>query len=150
MNLNKAMIIGNLTRDPELRNTPSGQSVASFSIATNMVWTDASGQQQKKTEFHNIVAWRKLAEICAKYLKKGSKVYLEGRLQTTDWQGQDGVKRYRTEIVAENMIMLDSRGGSPMGGSPMGGKSSSAEEPTIEIPEDPSGEEEIRVENIPF
>ena len=144
------MIIGNLTRDPELRNTPSGQSVASFSIATNMVWTDASGQQQKKTEFHNIVAWRKLAEICAKYLKKGSKVYLEGRLQTTDWQGQDGVKRYRTEIVAENMIMLDSRGGSPMGGSPMGGKSSSAEEPTIEIPEDPSGEEEIRVENIPF
>jgi single-strand DNA-binding protein len=144
------MIIGNLTRDPELRNTPSGQSVASFSIATNMVWTDASGQQQKKTEFHNIVAWRKLAEICAKYLKKGSKVYLEGRLQTTDWQGQDGVKRYRTEIVAENMIMLDSRGGSPMGGSPMSGKSSSAEEPTIEIPEDPSGEEEIRVENIPF
>jgi len=155
MNLNKAMIIGNLTRDPELRNTPSGQSVVSFSVATNLVWTDQSGQQQKKTEFHNIVAWRKLAEICAKYLKKGSKVYLEGRLQTTDWQGQDGVKRYRTEIVAENMIMLDGRGGSPMDGGAgfSGGKSAptgGAEEKVIEVPEEPAGDEEIRVENIPF
>jgi single-strand DNA-binding protein len=147
MNLNKAMIIGNLTRDPELRNTPSGQSVASFSVATNLVWTDQSGQQQKKTEFHNIIAWRKLAEICAKYLHKGSKVYLEGRLQTTDWTGQDGVKRYRTEIVAENMIMLDSKGG----GLPNNPSSrSNQDEATIEIPEEPSDEEEIRVENIPF
>ncbi len=146
MNLNKAMLIGNLTRDPELRNTPSGQSVASFSIATNLVWTDQSGQQQKKTEFHNIIAWRKLGEICAKYLHKGSKVYLEGRLQTTDWTGQDGVKRYRTEIVADNMIMLDNKGGTTF--SPNSNASNS--EPTIEIPEETIDEEEIRVENIPF
>jgi len=154
MNLNKAMLIGNLTREPELRNTPSGQSVASFSIATNLVWTDQSGQQQKKTEFHNLIAWRKLAEVCSKYLHKGSKVYVEGRLQTTDWTGQDGVKRYRTEIVVENMIMLDGKGSSPMG--EFGGAASaprnnqSAPDSIIEIPEEPIDDEEIRVENIPF
>jgi len=150
MNLNKAMLIGNLTRDPELRNTPSGQSVASFAVATNLIWTDQSGQQQKKTEFHNVIAWRKLAEICSKYLHKGSKVYVEGRLQTTDWTGQDGIKRYRTEIVMENMIMLDAKGGpnnGPFGGSNAGGHSG---EPVIEIPEEPMDDEEIRVENIPF
>ena len=148
MNLNKAMIIGNLTRDPELRNTPSGQTVAAFSVATNFVWTDQSGQQQKKTEFHNVIAWRKLADICAKYLHKGSKVFIEGRLQTTDWTGQEGVKRYRTEIVTENMIMLDAKGGSPMsGGMP---SSHSGAETTIEIPDEPMDDEEIRVENIPF
>jgi single-strand DNA-binding protein len=146
MNLNKAMIIGNVTRDPELKNTPSGQSVVSFGVATNLVWNDQSGQQQKKTEFHNIIAWRKLAEVCAKYLKKGSKVYIEGRLQTTDWTGNDSVKRYRTEIVAENMIMLDSKGGTPNFGAPAG---NGAREDIIEIPEEPM-EEEIRVENIPF
>ena len=145
MNLNKAMIIGNVTRDPELKSTPSGQNVVSFGVATNLVWTDQSGQQQKKTEFHNIIAWRKLAEICAKYLHRGSKVYLEGRLQTTDWTGNDGVKRYRTEIVAENMIMLDSKGGAPSGASTPG----PSNEQVIEIPEEP-GEEEIRIENIPF
>jgi len=148
MNLNKAMIIGNVTRDPELRNTATGQTVASFSIATNLVWTDQSGQQQKKTEFHNVVAWRKLAEVCAKYLHKGSKVYVEGRLQTTDWTDQSGSKRYRTEIVIENMIMLDSKGGSPMGGNT--GASSNGPEATIDIPEDVMDDEEIRVENIPF
>ncbi len=145
MNLNKAMIIGNVTRDPELKSTPSGQNVVSFGVATNLVWTDQSGQQQKKTEFHNIIAWRKLAEICAKYLHRGSKVYLEGRLQTTDWTGNDGVKRYRTEIVAENMIMLDSKGGMS-GNAPVSGPSN---DQIIEIPEEP-GEEEIRIENIPF
>lgn len=150
MNLNKAMLIGNLTRDPELRSTPSGQNVVAFGLATNLVWTDQSGQQQKKTEFHNIIAWRRLAEICAKYLHKGSKVYIEGRLQTTDWTGQDGIKRYRTEIVAENMIMLDGKG--MAGGSPMGGgqRANEGSEPVIEIPEEPIDEDEIRVENIPF
>jgi len=146
MNLNKAMIIGNVTRDPELKNTPSGQSVVSFGVATNLVWNDQSGQQQKKTEFHNIIAWRKLAEVCAKYLHKGSKVYIEGRLQTTDWTGNDGVKRYRTEIVAENMIMLDNKGTSSNFSAPAG---NSAREEIIEVPEEPM-EEEIRVENIPF
>lgn len=149
MNLNKAMVIGNLTRDPETRNTPSGQMVASFSVATNLVWTDQSGQQQKKVEFHNIVAWRRLAEICSKYLKKGSKVYVEGRLQTTDWTGQDGVKRYKTEIVAENLIMLDTRGGSGQLEPSQGGGNNNREE-IIEIPEDSIDDEEIKVENIPF
>lgn len=147
MNLNKAMIIGNLTRDPELKNTPSGQSVTSFSVATNLVWTDQGGQQQKKVEFHNIIAWRKLAEICAKYLHKGSKVYIEGRLQTRDWTGQDGVKRYRTEIVANNMIMLDSKSGN---NSENFNTPADSEEAVIDIPEKPSDDEEIRVENIPF
>jgi len=144
MNLNKAMIIGNLTREPELRSTPTGQNVVSFSVATNLIWTDQNGQQQKRTEFHNVTAWRKLAEICAKYLHKGSKVYIEGHLQTTDWTGQDGVKRYRTEIIADNMIMLDSRTNSTP---------TSEEEAVIEIPEETdenSNKEEIRVEDIPF
>ena len=144
------MIIGNLTRDPEQKNTPAGQSLASFGVATNLVWTDQSGQQQKKTEFHNIIAWRKLADICVKYLKKGSKVYIEGRLQTTDWTGNDGVKRYRTEIVAENMIMLDGRSGSSFDGDKSTARSGNSDEPIIEIPDEPSDDEEIRVENIPF
>lgn len=148
MNLNKAMIIGNLTRDPELKSTPSGQNVVSFSVATNLIWTDQSGNQQKKTEFHNIIAWQKLAEICAKYLKKGSKVYIEGRLQTTDWTGNDGVKRYRTEIVAENMIMLDSKGSSTDQPSNYPNNNRQNEE-IIEIPEEPT-DDEIKVENIPF
>src|SRR3990167_9321245 len=107
MSLNRVQLIGNLTRDPEMRQIPGGQMVATFGVATNFTWKDQSGQQQSKTEFHNIVAWRKLAEICGQYLKKGSKVYVEGRIQTRDWEGEDGVKRYRTEVIVENMIMLD-------------------------------------------
>ncbi len=162
MDLNKAMIIGRLTQDPEIRNTPSGQTVASFGVATNLVWTDQSGQKQEKAEFHNIVAWRRLAEICGQYLKKGAKVYIEGRLQTRNWDGQDGVKRYRTEIVAENMIMLDSRGGGQGGGNfsapaPQSEfeQPSQPSEPVIDTETPVSGgddvaEEEIKVENIPF
>jgi single-strand DNA-binding protein len=111
LSLNKAQVIGNLTRDPELRQTPSGQSVGSFVVATNFSWVDQEGNKQEKVEFHNIVVWRKLAEICAQYLKKGSKVFIEGRLQTRDWEGEDGVKRYKTEIIGDNMIMLTSQGG---------------------------------------
>ncbi|MCF7794886.1 single-stranded DNA-binding protein [Patescibacteria group bacterium] len=151
MDLNKAMIIGNVTRDPETRSTPNGQPVTSFSIATNLTWTDQSGQKQQKAEFHNIVAWRKLAEICGQYLKKGSKVYIEGRLQTSDWTGQqDGVKRYKTEIVAENMIMLDSKGG---GGAPANNnytQNTQESEPVIQQEEENNDDEEIKVENIPF
>lgn len=142
MNLNKAMIIGNLTRDPEMKTTTTGQQIANFSIATSMVWTDQSGQQQKKSEFHNIVAWRKLAEVCGKYLHKGSKIYAEGRLQTSDWAAQDGTKRYKTEIVLENMIMLDTKGASTPG-------SYSAPENNA-VDADVVDDEEIRVENIPF
>lgn len=157
MNLNKAMIIGNLVRDPEVRNTPSGQSVASFSVATNLIWTDQSGQRQEKVEFHNVVAWRRLADICGQYLRKGSKVYIEGRLQTRDWAGQDGVKRYRTEIVVENMIMLDRAGSAPATSPSMPSEQPSMpSEPVINIDESSnmgSGdveEDEIKVENIPF
>lgn len=156
MNLNKAMIIGNLTKDPEVRQTGSGMQVASFSIATNMVWKDASGQKQEKVEFHNIVAWKNLADICARYLKKGSKVYVEGRLQTRDWQGKDGLKRYTTEIVAENMIMLDGRGqgGTPTGPSNYQAPASNRDSNDIVYDNLPSSnnnsDEEISVENIPF
>ncbi|MBI3290657.1 single-stranded DNA-binding protein [Candidatus Falkowbacteria bacterium] len=145
MNLNKAMIIGNLTRDPESRTTPSGQNVTSFSVATNLIWTDQNGEKQKKTEYHNVVAWRKLGEICAQYLRKGNKVYIEGRLQTRDWEGQDGVKRYRTEIIADNMIMLDTKGSA-------GNRNEQAPAPKDDAsqPEVSSGEDEIQVENIPF
>lgn len=140
--LNKAMIIGNLTRDPEIRNTPSGQTVASFSVATNLTWTDQAGQQQSKTEFHNVIAWRKLGEICGQYLSKGTKVYIEGRLQTSEWNGQDGNKRQRTEIVADSMIIL-----TPKGGAPTGSSKNNNEE--IILPEG-EGDDEIKIEDIPF
>ena len=111
MDLNRVTLLGRLTRDPELKNLPTGKSVATFSVATGRVWKDASGQKQQQSEFHNIVAWGKLGEIANQYLRKGRQVYLEGRLQTRDWTGQDGVKRYRTEIVAENLILIGSGGG---------------------------------------
>lgn len=119
MSLNRAQIIGNLTRDPEMRQTPGGIAVASFGVATNFQWTDQSGQKQEKVEFHNMVAWRRLAEICGQYLRRGSKVFVEGRIQTRSWEGEDGQKRYRTEIVVDNMIMLDSKG-RPMDEGPTG------------------------------
>jgi len=110
MSLNRVQLIGNLTRDPEVRQIPGGQTVATLSIATNFSWVDQSGQKQDKAEYHTVVAWRKLADICGQYLRKGSKIFMEGRLQTRDWEGEDGVKRYKTEIVADNMIMLDRKG----------------------------------------
>lgn len=155
MNLNKAMIIGNIVRDPEMRSTPNGQNVTSFSVATNLVWNDQSGQKQEKVEFHNVVAWRRLAEIAGQYLKKGSKVYIEGRLQTRSWDDPNGVKRYRTEIIAENMIMLDSKGGGEWSGAPAQSSgsnnySNAAKENDFSQPEQSRGEEEISVEDIPF
>ena len=155
MNLNKAMIIGNLTRDPEVRSTPTGVTVASFSVATSYIWKDQSGQRQERAEFHNVVAWRRLGEIVGQYLRKGSKVYIEGRLQTRDWLGQDGVKRYRTEIIAENMIMLDRPGGQTGGQSygnaaPMPSVQAEPAMPAETTEESNYSEEEIKVENIPF
>ena len=109
--LNKVILIGNLGKDPELRYTNSGVPVGTFSLATNEQWKDSEGNVQERTEWHNIVAWQKLAEICAEYLKKGSKVYIEGRLQTKSWEDKNtGQKRYSTEIVANDMIMLDPKG----------------------------------------
>jgi single-strand DNA-binding protein len=141
--LNKAMIIGNLTRDPELRQTASGQAVCSFGVATNRTWKDQAGEKQEQTEFHNVVAWGRLAEIINQYLKKGNKIFIEGRLQTRDWEGQDGVKRYRTEIVAENMVML---GGNRGEGSSFASQASSSI-PTINTS---SPDDEIKLEDIPF
>ena len=108
--LNKAMLIGNLTRDPELRYTPQGTAVCSFGLATNRSWmpSDAT-ERREETEFHRIVAWNKLAELCSQLLTKGRKVYIEGRLQTRSWETPDGEKRQSTEIVAEDMVILDSR-----------------------------------------
>ena len=116
--LNKVMLIGNLTRDPELRKTTSGQSVASFSMATNRVYTDASGQKKDQPEYHNIVVWAKLAEVVVQYCTKGKKIYAEGRIQTREWE-KDGVKHYRTEIVADSVIFLD-KGGAPVVPQPAG------------------------------
>jgi single-strand DNA-binding protein len=107
--LNKAILIGNLGKDPEIRYTPSGLGVANFNIATSENWTNKEGQRETRTEWHRIVAFGKLAEICGEYLSKGKQVYIEGRLQTRDWEDQNGVKRYTTEIVANQMLMLGSR-----------------------------------------
>lgn len=113
--LNKVMLIGNLTRDPELRYTPQGTAVCTFGLATNRQWTTADGAEpQEQVEYHRIVAWAKLAEICAQILTKGRKAYIEGRLQTRTWTGQDGQERSTTEVVAETMIAL----GPPKSGMP--------------------------------
>lgn len=110
--LNKVMIIGNLTRDPNLRYTPGGAAVCSFGLATNRSWTPTDGgEKQEKVEYHNIVAWSKLADICGQLLHKGDKVYVEGRLQSRDWKAEDGSERRITEIVIENMILLRSSSG---------------------------------------
>lgn len=167
--LNRAQIIGNLTRDPEVR-VAGGQKVATFGVATTLSWKDATGTRKEKTEFHNIVAWRKLAEICELYLKKGTKVYIEGRMQTRDWEGEDGVKRYKTEILADNMIMLDKKGQSSSGlqGVPAetaqeaqsGNFAPSSEvrqqknvkkiQKTQEAAENQSEEEEVSIDDLPF
>jgi single-strand DNA-binding protein len=156
MDLNRVTILGRLTRDPELRTTTTGKAVASMGIATGRVWKNQAGEKQEKTEFHNCVLWGRLGEIAGQYLTKGRQVYVEGRLETRDWTGQDGVKRYRTEIIVENMIMLGgprAPGSAPPGGAapaasadpfmaaPAAGASS---EPEIAV------DEEIKVEDIPF
>lgn len=152
MDLNKAMIIGRLTRDPEVRTTPQGVTVANFGLATSRVWKDANGGQQDRTEFHNIVAWRKLGEICAQYLRKGKQVYIEGHLQTRSWDDQSGKKQYRTEIVADNMIMLGNKsdGGSPMSAPAQPSAQASPAPVQQSAPDAPVSDEEIRIEDIPF
>jgi single-strand DNA-binding protein len=110
--LNKVMLIGNLTRDPNLRFTPNNTAVCSFGIATNRSWTSADGgEKQERVDFHNIVAWSKLAEICGQLLHKGDKVFVEGRIQTRDWKTEEGAERRITEIVIDNMMLLNSRSG---------------------------------------
>lgn len=149
MYLNKAIIIGNLTRDPELKSLPSGTHVATFGVATNRVWKDKNGQRQDATEFHNIVVFGRQAETVTQYLKKGNSVLVEGRVQTRSWDGQDGQKRYRTEIVAERIQFGPKGSGTAGVGAPKGegaaGNVKKNEPDTIEYPE-----EEIKAEDIPF
>jgi single-strand DNA-binding protein len=123
MSVNKVILVGNLGKDPELRYTPAGAAVATFSLATTERFKGKDGQQQEKTEWHNIVAWRQLAEICGKFLHKGKQVYIEGRIQTRSYDDRDGNKRYITEIVADQMQMLGRAGeeGGAGSGRPAGG-----------------------------
>ena len=128
--LNKVTLIGNLGKDPELSYTASGVAVAKFSMATGERWKDQEGNVQERTEWHNIVAWQKLAEICSQYLKKGSKVYIEGRIQSRSWDDKNtGVKRYATDIIANDLIMLDAKGAGTSAASPDGEIHPVAEEP---------------------
>ena len=144
MNVNKAIILGNLTRDPETKTISSGQTVASFSIATNRFWKDkTSGEKKKSAEYHNIIAWGRLAEIAQQFLTKGSLVYIEGRLQTRNWEDQQGNKKYKTEVVAEKM-QLGPRGTGASNNTSHSNKDAEVPEENTSSPED------INVEEIPF
>lgn len=159
MNVNKVILVGRLTRDPEIRTTPTGQSVATISMATNSFWTDKSGQKQDKTEFHNVVLWGRQAEIASQYLTKGQECFIEGRLQTRVYTGKDGIERRTTEVIGETMQL-----GSRAQGS--GGSASSAPRPAATAPQSKSQNqpieeeiptinlddesEEIRIEDVPF
>jgi len=152
LNLNRAMVLGNATRDAELRTTPNGKSVAGFAVATNRRWKDQSGETKDEVQFHEIVAWGKLAEIAAQIVKKGTKVYVEGRLQTRSWEGQDGAKRERTEIISDNIIGLSGRGevssDSEYSQAPQEEDSKPKKQPKEEKSE--SAEDEINLDDIPF
>jgi single-strand DNA-binding protein len=157
LSLNRATIIGNLTRDPELRYTPNGQAVASFAVATNRSWVDTNGEKKDAVEYHEVVTWGKLAEICSQILAKGRKAYIEGRLQTRTWEGQDSVKRQKTEIVAENVLVLDkpkewspSPAGGPASNMGMGSSSSPMEDMAPPIGSDMPANGEISLDDIPF
>lgn len=152
------MLIGNLTRDPEMRYTPQGAAVCTFGVATNRSWTTESGEKKEDAEFHNVVAWNKLAEICSQLLKKGRKVYVEGRLSTRSWQGQDGSQKTRTEVVITDMVILDKRDDAPVGeiDIPEPGMESQAvhedvaEKPVKKEKKEEAPAEEVGEEDIPF
>ena len=150
MNLNKVFIMGNLTRDPELKTLPSGSSVANFGIATNRVWRNQQGEKQEEVQFHNIVVFGKQADTVSQYLKKGSSVLVEGRLQTRNWEAQDGTKRTKTEIVAERVQFGPRRSGGGFAGQEKegAGKGNGKQEEQLETIEYP--EEDIKPEEIPF
>ncbi|HUD04573.1 MAG TPA: single-stranded DNA-binding protein [Patescibacteria group bacterium] len=160
--LNRAQLIGNLTRDPELRYTPSGTAVCSFSIATNRNWTTDTGEKKEEVEFHRIVAWNKLAELCSQFLTKGRKVFVEGRITTRSWTAQDGTQKQTTEIIINDMILLDNRRSGEQGvvvvedetqespkeesEKPTKAKKPKEEEPAQETP----SEDEVAPDDIPF
>jgi single-strand DNA-binding protein len=134
--VNKVILVGNLGGDPELRQTPSGTSVATFTLATNEAWTDRDGQKQERTEWHRIVAWAKLAEICGQYLRKGRQVYVEGRLTTRSWEDRQGNQRKTTEIIAQQMLMLGGRGTDQSESPAEGGETPDFAAETVKIEDD--------------
>lgn len=158
--LNRATIVGNLTRDPETRAIPSGQTVCSFAVATNRRWKDKEGNTKEDTQYHEVTAWGKLGELAAQMLSKGKKVYVEGRLQTNSWEGTDGAKRSRTEIVAENFIPLSPKGDMPVSDFVTSTSDSSVEttakgdaskkEDGDSKPKKTDTAEEINLDDIPF
>lgn len=151
MNVNKAIIVGRLTKDPEVRTTSGGKTVTSLSIATSQTWNDDSGKKQEKTEFHDVVLWGRVAEIAAQYLIKGQEVYIEGSIQTRNWEGKDGVKRYKTEIVVSGFDGRLQMGSKPQGASRQNpGRPAPTSQPTATAKPDGEREEEIRIEDIPF
>jgi single-strand DNA-binding protein len=147
MNLNKVFIAGRLTADPQIRTTAGGTQVATFSVATNRVWTDKSGARKDATEFHNVVVWGRQADVAAKFLSRGSTVLVEGRLQTRSWEGKDGRLRKTTEIISERLQLGPRTGaaGAERTASKEAAPPAAAEMPVIEI-----GEEEIKAEDLPF
>ncbi len=147
--LNKVILIGNIGRDPELRYTASGQPVANFSLATSESWTNRDGEREQRTEWHRIVAWGRLAEICGEHLSKGKQVYIEGRLQTREWEDRDGNKRRTTEVTAQQLLMLGRRGDAPSGGGPETDDAPSGDGPETEGPPE-SGPKEGGPDDIPF
>ncbi|PIS17561.1 MAG: single-stranded DNA-binding protein [Candidatus Nealsonbacteria bacterium CG09_land_8_20_14_0_10_42_14] len=150
MNLNKVIVIGNLTTDPELRSTPSGQAVCNFRLATNRVWTDRNTrQQQKETEYHAVVTWGRLAEIASQFLTKGSLAMIEGRLRTRSWQDASGTKRFRTEIVAQTLQLGPRTAGKVAPQKPPSQEEKTPQQEEIPIIEEGS-EREIDVKDIPF
>ncbi|QQG41457.1 MAG: single-stranded DNA-binding protein [Candidatus Woesebacteria bacterium] len=163
--LNRVMLIGNMTRDPEMRYTPQGTAVCTFGIATNSSWTNDAGEKKENVEFHNIVAWNKLAEICAQLLKKGRKVFVEGRLTTRSWQGTDGTQKQRTEVVINDMLILDRKSDEVSGGeidvpeqgvdlqdasAEVAEKSAKKDKKTPASVEATADKEEVGEEDIPF
>jgi len=148
--VNKVILVGNLTRDPELRYTPQGHAVCTFGIATNREWV-TNGEKQEAADFHNIVSWNKLAELCSQLLGKGDKAYVEGRLQTRSWDGEDGKKRYKTEIVIDEMLILNSKRSGPAAAGSTGEESQvGAEEKVEEVPGEEVSSEDVSAEEIPF
>lgn len=164
--LNKVLLIGNLTRDPELRYTPTGAAVCTIGLATNRYWTTESGEKKEEVEYHRVVAWNKLAELCSQLLSKGRKIYVEGRLRTNTWQAQDGSQRTTTEVIIEDMILLDPKrttaGEESQDPRDMGESTkTSVQQPTApsgkphakkveKTKEDSSASEEVNLDDIPF
>ena len=151
--INKVILIGNITRDPEMRKTPNGQSMTTFGLATNREWMNQGGDKKGLTEFHELVAWSKLAEICAQYLKKGKLIYVEGYLKTRSWDTPEGVRKFKTEVVIQDMIMLEKRSDNgedmPVYDAAAEGDEGTEEKPTKEAPVEEEKSDDEKAEDTP-